>query len=95
MPDDDVYPSLSVPTPPRDPDEQRWNVESVIGSRVLLGAGLVSLLAGTVFFVKLSNDNQWIPPQVRILCGLDRRARTACSAARGASPKSARSSPKA
>lgn len=70
MPEDDVYPSLSVPTPPRDPDEQRWNVESVIGSRVLLGAGLVSLLAGTVFFVKLSNDNQWIPPQVRILCGL-------------------------
>jgi uncharacterized membrane protein len=70
VPEDDVHPSLSVPTPPRDPDHDNWSVESVIGSRVLLGAGLVSLLAGTVFFVKLSNDNQWIPPQVRILCGL-------------------------
>ncbi|MEA2687397.1 MAG: hypothetical protein QOD51_4 [Candidatus Eremiobacteraeota bacterium] len=70
MPDDDVYPSLNVPTPPRDPDEQRWKLESAIGSRVLLGAGLVSLLAGSVFFVKLSDDHHWIPPEIRIVCGL-------------------------
>ncbi|HEX3466303.1 MAG TPA: DUF2339 domain-containing protein [Candidatus Elarobacter sp.] len=45
-------------------------VESLIGARVLLLAGLISLLAGAVFFVKLSNDHQWIPPEVRIVCGI-------------------------
>src|ERR1700676_5009629 len=70
VPDDDVFPSVTLPTPPRDPAKETWKVESLIGSRVLLGAGLVSLLIGTVFFVKLSNDHQWIPPEVRILCGL-------------------------
>jgi uncharacterized membrane protein len=53
-----------------DRDSQEWRLESLVGSRVLLGAGLISLLAGAAFFVKLSNDHQWIPPQVRILCGL-------------------------
>jgi uncharacterized membrane protein len=66
----DVYPNVNVPTPPHDPGAEQWSIESAIGSRVLLGAGLVSLLAGAVFFVKLSNEHQWIPPQVRILCGL-------------------------
>jgi uncharacterized membrane protein len=70
VPDDDVYPNIPVPTPPRDHAEETWKLESLIGSRVLLGAGLVSLLAGTVFFVKLSNDHQWIPPEVRIVCGI-------------------------
>jgi uncharacterized membrane protein len=70
MPDDDVFPDLAVPTPARDPAEETWKLESLIGSRVLLGAGLISLLIGTVFFVKLSNDHQWIPPEVRVLCGL-------------------------
>ena len=55
MPEEDVYPN---------------RVESLIGARILLGAGLISLLAGAVFFVKLSNDHQWIPPEVRILCGI-------------------------
>jgi uncharacterized membrane protein len=44
--------------------------ESMIGARVLLGAGLISLLAGAVFFVKISNDHHWIPPEIRILCGV-------------------------
>ena len=70
VPEDDVYPSPNVPTPPRNRSAEQWSVESVIGSRVLLGAGLVSLLAGAVFFVKLSNEHQWIAPQIRILCGL-------------------------
>lgn len=70
MPEDDAFPNPGAPTPPHEPDESAWNVESLIGSRVLLGAGLLSLLAGAAFFVKLSNDQQWIPPQVRVLCGL-------------------------
>ncbi|HYZ17050.1 MAG TPA: DUF2339 domain-containing protein [Candidatus Acidoferrum sp.] len=53
-----------------DPPNNAWNFEALIGSRVLLGAGLLSLLLGAVFFFQLSNDHQWIPPQVRVLCGL-------------------------
>ena len=54
------------------PDDARtrWTLESMIGARVLLGAGLVSLLAGAVLFVKLSNDHAWIPPEMRIVCGV-------------------------
>lgn len=65
-----MHPNLDVPAPPRDSSPQTWTVESLIGARILLGAGLISLLAGAVFFVKLSNDHQWIPPEVRILCGI-------------------------
>jgi uncharacterized membrane protein len=53
-----------------DPATNAWNLEALIGSRVLLGAGLLSLLLGAVFFFKLSNDHHWIPPEVRVLCGL-------------------------
>ena len=48
----------------------RWTLESIIGGRVLLGAGLISLLAGAVFFVKVTNDHHWIPPAARIACGV-------------------------
>lgn len=51
-------------------NDHGWTLESVIGARVLLGAGLISLLAGAVFFVKLSNDHNWIPPEVRVACGV-------------------------
>ncbi len=56
--------------PPPDPTQEAWKLESLIGSRVLLGAGLLSLLLGAVFFFKLSLDHHWIPPSVRVLCGL-------------------------
>jgi uncharacterized membrane protein len=42
----------------------------VIGSRVLLGAGLISLLLGAVFFVQLSGIHPWLPPSVRVLLGM-------------------------
>ena len=53
-----------------DPTQEAWKLESLIGSRVLLGAGLLSLLLGAVFFFKLSSEHHWIPPGVRVLCGL-------------------------
>lgn len=65
MPEDDVYPNIPVPSPPPNPAEKAWSVESLIGSRVLLGAGLISLLAGIAFFIKLTNN-----PELRVNSGL-------------------------
>jgi uncharacterized membrane protein len=70
VPEDDVYPNLTVPSPPHDPRAAAWSLESLIGSRVLLGAGLISLLAGAAFFIKLTNDHHLIPPALRVLIGL-------------------------
>jgi uncharacterized membrane protein len=70
VPEDDVYPNLTVPSPPHDPNAAAWSLESLIGSRVLLGAGLISLLAGAAFFVKLTNDHHLIAPELRVLMGL-------------------------
>lgn len=67
-------PTEAVPNPstaqPDDAGSQAWNLEALIGSRVLLGAGLLSLLAGIAFFIKLANDHHLIAPELRVLCGL-------------------------
>ena len=59
-----------APTPAGEPAARAWNLEAMIGSRVLLGAGLLSLLAGIAFFIKLANDHHLIAPEVRVVCGL-------------------------
>ena len=45
-------------------------LEFLIGSRVTLAAGIVSLLLGAAFFIEFTNAQHPIPPEVRVLCGL-------------------------
>ncbi len=54
-----------------EPDRnEAWRLESFFGSRVLLGAGLISLMLGAAFFVKLGSDHGAFPAWLRVLGGL-------------------------
>jgi len=49
---------------------EAWRLESFLGSRVLLGAGLISLMLGAAFFVNLSAAHGAFPNWLRVLGGL-------------------------
>src|SRR5215469_887997 len=57
-------PSLWVPPPPAP------SLESRLGAQVFNRVGIVALLIGATWFLKLAVDNHWIGPVGRIIVGL-------------------------
>lgn len=49
--------------------DRSWSFE-VIGSRVLLGVGLISLLLAAAYFVQLSTVQSWLTPPLRVAFGV-------------------------
>ena len=47
--------------------EDSWRLESLIGSRVVLGAGLIALALGAAFFLQM---NHWLTPPIRVGFGM-------------------------
>ncbi len=61
----------AVPPEPREPSprESRPGIEAFVGGRVLLVVGIVVVLAGLGFLLKLAIDRGWIGPEARIAIG--------------------------
>jgi uncharacterized membrane protein len=60
----DITPPPPVPKPPK------ASLENRLGSQIFNRIGIVALLIGTTWFLKLAIDNHWIGPVGRILIGL-------------------------
>ncbi|NUQ29532.1 MAG: DUF2339 domain-containing protein [Acidobacteriaceae bacterium] len=58
------------PPVPRPVLKERGNLESRLGSQVFNRIGVLALLIGSAWALKLAIDNQWIGPSGRILAGL-------------------------
>jgi len=63
-------PAIPAPANPRFAVEERQNLESRLGSQVFNRIGVLALLIGAAWALKLAIDNQWIGPAGRILVGL-------------------------
>lgn len=61
---------LTPPPEPPPPPPAKASLENRIGSQLFNRIGLVALLIGTTWFLKLAIDNHWIGPMGRILVGL-------------------------
>jgi uncharacterized membrane protein len=78
---DSRAPDGDVPAPPRPAVfaaaavKPRASLESRIGAQVLNRIGILAVLTGMAWFLKLAFDRDWIGPETRILIGL------ACAAA--------------
>lgn len=60
-----TQPDLRAPPPP-----SRASLENRLGSQVFNRIGIVALLIGATWFLKLAVDNQWIGPAGRVVIGL-------------------------
>ena len=58
-----IPPPMTSPAPPR-------SLENKLGAQVFNRVGVVALLIGVTWFLKLAMDNHWIGPVGRILAGL-------------------------
>ncbi len=65
-----IDPIISQPDAPASPRPARASLESRLGSQVFNRVGIVTLLIGATWFLKLAVDNQWIGPAGRVLIGL-------------------------
>ncbi|WP_187143347.1 DUF2339 domain-containing protein [Terriglobus albidus] len=63
-------PRPASPPAPRPVLKERGNLESRLGSQVFNRIGVLALLIGSAWALKLAIDNQWIGPSGRILVGL-------------------------
>ncbi len=63
-------PVVTGPRPPASPPPRRASLEDRLGSQVFNRVGIVALLIGATWFLKLAVDNQWIGPAGRVLIGL-------------------------
>jgi uncharacterized membrane protein len=64
--------SASPPPPRPTPLEMKkpeWNIEALIGGRVLNRVGVVALVLGVGYFIKLAFDNQWVGELGRVAIG--------------------------
>lgn len=65
----DVAP-LPIPPVPPSVASQPFSLERFLGGRVLLAIGVLSVLVGAGFFLKLAIDREWIGPAARIVLGV-------------------------
>jgi uncharacterized membrane protein len=56
--------------PPSTPASNRLDLESFVGSRVLLVAGVITVLFSLGFFLKIAIDRGWVGPEARIAIGV-------------------------
>ncbi|MAG35742.1 MAG: hypothetical protein CL878_05795 [Dehalococcoidia bacterium] len=49
---------------------REWDWEQLVGGNWLVRVGVLALIIGMVFFLKLAFDNNWIGPTGRVLLGL-------------------------
>jgi uncharacterized membrane protein len=72
----DQSPATTAPPPPLIPASvgdaapPRASLENRIGSQLFSRVGIVALLFGAAWFLKLAMDNHWIGPMGRVLVGL-------------------------
>ena len=65
-----------APTPPSPPgagparSAGEWDWEQIVGGNWLVRVGVLAIIIGVVFFLKLAFDNNWIGPTGRVLLGL-------------------------
>ncbi len=62
-------PRNSPPAPPRAPAKPAINWEQFMGAKLFAWIGGFALLLGIAFFIKLSFDNGWISPELRVAMG--------------------------
>ena len=65
-------PGPAIPTPsPSAPvaTQREESLETIIGSRWLLYAGIVAVIVGASYFIKLAFDNDWINETARVVIG--------------------------
>ena len=63
-------PPLSTPDATPRPSSRPASLENRIGSQLFSRIGIIALLIGATWFLKLAMDNHWIGPLGRILTGL-------------------------
>lgn len=63
-------PLITQPDLPAPPQLSRASLENRLGSQVFNRIGIVALLIGATWFLKLAVDNQWIGAAGRVLIGL-------------------------
>jgi uncharacterized membrane protein len=63
-------PPLTIPSFHGTPPPPAVSLESRLGAQVFNRVGIVALLIGATWFLKLAVDNHWIGPVGRILVGL-------------------------
>jgi uncharacterized membrane protein len=63
-----IPPLGAAPIPPS--NLERTSLERRIGSQWLNRVGIIAVLVGVSYFLKLASDNGWIGPSVRVLIGL-------------------------
>ena len=49
---------------------QQWNWELIVGGNWLARVGVVALILGMIFFLKLAIDNDWLGPTARVVLGI-------------------------
>jgi uncharacterized membrane protein len=59
-----------VPPPPFSPSQTSASFENKLGAQIFNRIGVVALLIGVTWFLKLAIDNHWIGPVGRIVAGL-------------------------
>ena len=64
-----VTPAISQPLPAAGGLEPVESLESKIGSRWLLYVGVVAIVIGASYFVKLAFENEWIDETTRVIIG--------------------------
>jgi uncharacterized membrane protein len=66
-----TQPGLSLPSSSSSEDQDSHrSLETRIGSQIFNRVGIVAVLIGVAWFLKLAIDNQWIGPAGRIITGL-------------------------
>jgi len=60
-------PGPTIPFEMKKPD---WNIETLIGGRVLNRVGIILFIFGVGFFIKYAFDNRWIGETGRVIIGL-------------------------
>jgi len=63
-------PPIPVPVSTAEGAAARISLESRIGSQLFSRIGIIALLIGATWFLKLAMDNHWIGPMGRVLAGL-------------------------
>jgi uncharacterized membrane protein len=64
------HPAASIPVSPRAAAGPSPSLENRLGAQVFNRVGIIALMIGATWFLKLAIDNQWIGPVGRILIGL-------------------------
>lgn len=70
LPKEPALPGASTPSVLTPPPPAKISLENRLGSQVFNRVGIIALLIGATWFLKLAVDNQWIGATGRVLIGL-------------------------